>query len=116
MSRSGVSSEKGTTQSTQDRAASTFMRLARVFTGRESPLSRFTEASSFTATTSRSPRRLGFFEIGDMTGVQDVEHAVGHDDAFALAAGMGDRVDHRRLVHHAATAAAVGREPEFRRR
>ena len=75
-SASGVSSSNPSTQSTADKPARTLSRCSSGFTGRPGPLSRATEASSFTATTSRSPSALGFLQVGHVAGVKNVEAAV----------------------------------------
>ena len=55
-----------------------------------------------TATISRSPRAR-LLQVADVTGVQEIETAVGHHDTFAVGARVGDCGEQFRLADHTVT-------------
>ena len=86
MISAGVSSSKTTTASTHASAARTSARSCSGLIGRAGPLLRRTEASALRPTISDVAERARRLQVADVPGMQQVEHAVGEDDASARRA------------------------------
>ena len=76
----GVSSSKTTTASTHSSAARISARSASGVIGRSGPLFARTDRSELTPTISASPSRRASLEVANVTGMKQVEDAVGEDD------------------------------------
>ncbi len=75
--------------------------------GRPLPLSRRTESSLLTATTSRSPSCSGLFQVGNVARMDNVKTTVGEHHPLTLAAGVRHGDLQLLQAHYAAAGALV---------